>query len=199
MQGHTWYYRYTIWYYIYIIIYIQYRHWQRQRNTEPPKSLLVSSAHALLRSADQWHDADRCRGSSGRLQWHGAKWWSGHGSGARNFWIVQLLMKWSFLWWFFWPCGDGNPVGRQEYRQNTLQCEMPGSVTAVTVTVTSKEQWISSFASFSRWRPRDIIFGQAQATEHAMNTHRVSFHEWSGEDSRAEDSISFKGGGHHGI
>ena len=77
---------------------------------------------------------------------------------------------------------------------NTLQCEMPRSVTAVTVTVTSKEQWISSFASFSRWRPRDIIFRQAQATEHAMNTHRVSFHEWSASQAGRKTAFRLKAG-----
>ena len=182
MQCHTWYYRYYMWYYmilydtIYIYIIIIYTiHYktdivQRQRNTEPPKSLLVSSAHALLLCSGAQINgmtltgaADPAAGFSGMVR-SGAKWWSGHGSGV----IFLTMWRWQSSW--------------TPNISSWIVCEMPriSVIRAVTVTVTSKEQWISSFASFSRWRPRDIIFGQAQATEHAMSTHRVSFHEWSG-------------------
>ena len=88
--------------------------------------------------------------------------------------MVQIVIFCGHCSIFSDPYGDGKPVGRQEYLAlRDALCHR--AVTVTTVTVTSKEQWISSFASFSRWRPRDIMHFGTSAGDWACDrvTHAV--------------------------
>ena len=139
--------------------------------------------HPLLRSADQWHDADRRRRSSCRLQWHGPMVRSEKGGmmvmaqgqeivGSIVIHSPSFLYNLKYLKWRSGEfSGDGNPVGCPEFPRYLARCHCDKS----SDTVTSKEQWISSFASFSRWRPWEIMHFGTSAGDWACDrgTHTV--------------------------